>query len=85
MSSCGNPTGKAGRRPIHANGSARVAAHRAKQARLDYTDEPAIALTIGDIARALDQSKQDVMRSLVRFALTNRNWKQLGLYGRKGA
>ena len=34
-----------------------------------------------EIAAELDCSKNELMQSLVRFALTNRNWKQVGLYG----
>lgn len=73
-----------GRRAVHADGNARVRAHRAKLARLDVSIKPEIADTIGEIAAALDCSRNEVMNSLVRFALTNRNWKQVGLYGSKG-
>jgi len=72
-------------RPVkHASPAARKAACLANKARIDYQDDPAIVATIEDIATQLDRTKQDVMRSLVRFALTNRNWKQLGLMGAKG-
>lgn len=74
----------AGRPPIHIDDAARVRAHRAKFARLDVTIKPEIANTIGEIAAALDCSRNEVMNSLVRFALTNRNWKVVGLYGSKG-
>ena len=73
-----------GRPTKHATPADRKAACLASKARLDYQDDPAIVATIADIARHLDHSRQDVIRSLVRFALTNRNWKQLGLYGAKG-
>ena len=76
----GNETRK-GRRPVHANAAARKAAYRADKARIDYTDKPAIAATLEEIAAALDCSKNELMQSLVRIALTNRNWKTVGLYG----
>jgi hypothetical protein len=70
-----------GRRPVHASAAARKAAYRAEKARIDYTDKPAIAATLEEIAAELDCSKNELMQSLVRFALTNRNWKTVGLYG----
>ncbi len=73
-----------GRPPVHADVNARVRAHRANRFRLDYTDKPEIAGTIAEIAEQLGCSRNEVMQSLVRFALTNRNWKQVGLYGSKG-
>lgn len=70
-----------GRRLVHASAAARKAAYRAQKARIDYTDKPAIAATLEEIAAELDCSKNELMQSLVRFALTNRNWKRVGLYG----
>jgi len=70
-----------GRRPVHADGAARKRAHRAGKARIDYTDKPEIAQTIADLADQFGVSRNEVMQSLTRFALTNRNWKQVGLYG----
>lgn len=70
-----------GRRPVHASAAARKAAYRADKARIDFTDKPAIAATLSEIAAELDCSKNELMQSLVRFALTNRNWRQVGLYG----
>lgn len=70
-----------GRPPVHASAAARKAAYRAEKARIDYTDKPAIAATLDEIAAELDCSKNELMQSLVRFALTNRNWKAVGLYG----
>lgn len=70
-----------GRKPVHASAAARKAAYRAEKARIDYTDKPAIAATLEEIAAELDCSKNELMQSLVRFALTNRNWKRVGLYG----
>lgn len=70
-----------GRKPSHATPAARKAAYRAQKARIDYTDKPAIAATLDALASDLDCSKNELLQSLVRFALTNRNWRQLGLFG----
>jgi len=70
-----------GRKPVHASAAARKAAYRANKARIDFTDKPAIAATLDKLASSLDCSKNELMQSLVRFALTNRNWEQVGLYG----
>lgn len=75
---------RSGRRAVHVDSAARVRAHRAKAARVEFTDKPEIKQTIADIAAQLGVSESDVMRSITRFALTNRNWKQVGLYGSKG-
>jgi hypothetical protein len=74
----------AGRPPVHTDDAARVRAHRAKLARFDYTDKPEIAEIIAEIASQLGCSRNEALQSMVRFALTNRNWKQVGLYGAKG-
>lgn len=70
-----------GRSATHASAAARKAAYRANKARIDFTDKPAIVATIDEIAAALDCSKNELMQSLLRFALANRNWKQTGLFG----
>lgn len=74
----------AGRPPVHVDDAARVRAHRAKLARLDVSIKPEIAETIAEISGELDCSRNELLNSLIRFALTNRNWKQVGLYGSKG-
>ena len=78
---CAGNEKRKGRCPVHASAAARKAAYRAEKARIDYTDKPAIAATLEEIAAELDCSKNELMQSLVRFALTNRNWKRVGLYG----
>lgn len=86
----GNPgneiaqAGKVGRPAIYADDAARVRAHRAKLARLDVAIKPEISETIAQIAGELDCSRNELLNSMIRFALTNRNWKQVGLYGSKG-
>ena len=75
---------RSGRRAVHADSAARVRAHRATKARIDYSDKPEIKATLAEIADQLGCSVNEVMQSITRFALTNRNWKQVGLYGSKG-
>lgn len=75
---------RTGRPAIHANSAARKRAHRAAHARIEFTDDPKIKATIAGIANELGCAPADVLRSMARFALTNRNWKQVGLYGVKG-
>jgi len=76
----GNETRK-GRPPVHASAAERKAAYRAAKARIDYTDSPEIVAKLQETAAELDCSVNELLRSMVRFAQTNRNWKQLGLFG----
>lgn len=76
--------GRLGRPSVHIGDAARVRAHRARLARLDITIKPEIADTIAQISDVLDCSRNELVNSLIRFALTNRNWQQVGLYGSKG-
>jgi hypothetical protein len=70
-----------GRRRVHSTPAARVAAFRASHKRLDFVTNERVATTIASLAEQFDCSKNDVMNSLVRYALTNRNWRQQGLWG----
>lgn len=76
--------GGVGRPALHATSAARKRAYREKVTRLDVAIKPEIAETIADISEQLDCSRNELLNSLIRFALTNRNWKQVGLYGSKG-
>lgn len=75
---------RSGRRAVHANAAARVRAYRAAKPRIDYSDKPEIKDKLAEIAGELDCSVNELMQSITRFALTNRNWKQVGLYGSRG-
>ena len=68
-----------GRPRIHASDSARVAEFRSKHARLDVAIPPPIGSTIADLASQYGCSKAVVVKSLLRFALTNRDWRSQGL------
>ncbi|MCW5222833.1 hypothetical protein D5041_04225 [Verminephrobacter aporrectodeae subsp. tuberculatae] len=43
-------------------------------------DDPKIVAKLRETATQLDCSVNELMQSIVRFAQTNRNWKQVGLY-----
>ncbi len=70
-----------GRPALHAHAAARKAAYRADLARIDFTDKPEIVANLKETAQQLDCSVNELLRSMVRFAQCNRNWKQVGLYG----
>lgn len=70
-----------GRPATHASAAARKVAYRASKARIDYTDTPAIVDKLRETAAELDCSVNELLQSMVRFAQTNRNWKQVGLFG----
>lgn len=76
----GNETRK-GRKPVHVSAAARKAAYRAQKSRVDFTDKPEIVAKLRETAAELDCSVNELLQSMVRFAQTNRNWKQVGLYG----
>lgn len=64
---------------IISGNAARVAKHRASHARLDVSLPLHISSTIDELADMYGTSRAVVLRSMVRFALTNRDWKRLGL------
>lgn len=73
----------AGRPKLHANGAARLAEYRKRNVRVDVTLPQAIGETLASISSDLDCSRNELLGSLIRYALTNRNWRVLGLYGSK--
>ena len=70
-----------GRAPKHASAADRKSAYRSDKKRVDYTDAPHIIEKLKETAKELDCSVNELLQSMVRFAETNRNWKQVGLYG----
>lgn len=62
--------------------SRRVADFRARTARLDATIPLAMAATLDDLASLFDCHKSEVVRCLLRYALTNRDWRSQGLIWR---
>lgn len=45
--------------------------------------EKEIGETIALLASELDVSQSEVVASLIKFALLNRNWRQQGLFGKR--
>lgn len=64
---------------IISGNAARVAKHRAAHARLDVSIPVGMSETIDELAQMYGTSRALVLRSMIRFALTNRDWKKLGL------
>lgn len=74
-----------GRPRLYENDAARVAAYRAKVGRLDITVSKELETTLNQMALDLNVTRNDLCVSLFKFALTNRDWKKLGLtsHGKK--
>jgi len=72
-----------GRPRKYASDSQRVRAYRQRNVRLDVTLPPEIAQTLAEISSDLDCSRNQLLGSLVRFALLNRNWRVMGLFGKR--
>lgn len=70
-----------GRPKLHANAAARVRAHRKQYSRLVVPLNADTLDAISSIASYLDHPVAAVARSMLKFALANRAWKQVGLYG----
>lgn len=64
---------------VTGNNCARLAAHRERYARLDVSISLHLEETIEELARDNHAKKADVVRILLRYALTNRDWKSQGL------
>lgn len=80
------PTGDAaavrtGRKSKHESAAARVKACRVQYGRIDVLIPIERKAVIESIADNLDCSASALINNLICFALTNRNWRQLGLMG----
>ena len=60
----------------------RVARHRASTSRIDVSVPPALGATLDDLAVYFGCHKSEVVRCLLRYALTNRDWRSQGLIWR---
>ena len=72
-------TGNVGRIQVLSSDSRRVVKFRSKHGRLDVPVSLPVSQTIDALASEFGCSKAVVVRSLLRFALTNRDWKKQGL------
>lgn len=67
-------------RAVTGNTSAlRVAEHRSKHVRLDVSVSLKTGATVDELVSLYGCTRSQVVRSLLRFALTNRDWKTQGL------
>ena len=62
--------------------AARQAAHRDRYAVFEIRIVKETAATITKLAETLDVPRTEVVNSLINFALLNRNWFTLGLFGK---
>jgi metal-responsive CopG/Arc/MetJ family transcriptional regulator len=62
----------------------RVVKHRSSHVRLDVSVSLRTGASIDGLASQFDCSRSEVVRSLLRWALSNRDWKTQGLLWRDG-
>ena len=72
-----------GRPKKYASAAERQAAFRERYPTINVRTEPHIKGTVRKIAEEFDVSEAEVINSLIKFALTNRNWQSQGLWGKK--
>lgn len=72
-----------GRPRKYASDAERARAHRERWRVKSFRTEEQTARTIEKLAEAWDVSEVEVINSLVKFALLNRNWFTLGLFGKR--
>lgn len=72
-----------GRPRKYANDAEKQAAYRNRWRVKEFRFEDQTANTIETLAREFDVSESEVANSLIKFALTNRNWHTLGLWGKR--
>lgn len=67
----------------YASPAERQAAYRERYAVIDIRVAKETAETLDKLAEHLDTSRNEVVNSLINFALLNRNWATLGLFGKR--
>lgn len=72
-----------GRPKKYASAAEKQAAFRARYEIIEGRVLPETAETIAKLAKELDVPKTEVINSLIIFALLNRNWFTLGLFGKR--
>lgn len=63
---------------IYASAAERQAAYRENNARIDVVIPKELNATLDDVAATLDMTKNSLVNAMIRFALTNHNWKTQG-------
>lgn len=72
-----------GRPRKYATDADRQAAYRERYAVIQIRLSPETAATLDKLADYLDTDRTEVANSLINFALLNRNWETLGLFGKR--
>lgn len=72
-----------GRPRKYANAAEKQAAYRARYAVVEARLVPETVETLDRIAEALDVPRTEVVNSMINYALLNRNWFTLGLFGKR--
>lgn len=72
-----------GRPRKYANAAEKQAAYRARYAVVEARLVPETLETLDRIAEALDVPRTEVVNSMINYALLNRNWFTLGLFGKR--
>lgn len=67
----------------YADSAARQAAYRARNNVIEARLSNRTVATLDKLASELDVPRTEVINSLVQFALLNRNWHTLGLFGKR--
>jgi hypothetical protein len=65
---------------LYENDAARQAAYREKNSRVDLVIEKQLNETLSEISGILDVTKNALITSMIKFALTNHNWKKSGVW-----
>lgn len=66
----------------YASAAERQKAYRNRYAAVETRVLPEVAATLDDIAATIDIPRAELVAQMINFALLNRNWKQLGAFGR---
>ncbi|MGV0999700.1 MAG: ribbon-helix-helix protein, CopG family [Fluviibacter sp.] len=67
----------------YATAAEKQAAYRDRYAVLEFRIEKETADTLDKLSEALDVSRNEVIASIIKFGLLNRNWFTLGLFGKR--
>lgn len=67
----------------YATPAEKQAAYRARYEIIEVRLVKETAATITELAETLDVPRTEVLNSLINFALLNRNWFTLGLFGKR--
>lgn len=69
-----------GRPKTYENAADRQAAFRANNRRIDLVVPKDLGETLDDVSTVLGITKNSLVTAMVRFALTNHNWKKSGVW-----